>query len=75
MKLKEFLKKWCEPNTDDESVIYQFNEDLYKLEFQMESEQEYNEGEYENFGEKAKQQMEETLEAEEEFLNQGDENV
>ncbi|MEK6879143.1 MAG: hypothetical protein AABY22_06015 [Nanoarchaeota archaeon] len=31
MKLKEFLKKWCEPNTTDESVIQQFNDDLKKL--------------------------------------------
>ena len=32
MKLKEFLKKWCMPDTTDERVIWQFNEDLDNLE-------------------------------------------
>ena len=32
MKLKEFLKKWCAPNTEDESVFYTFYEDLENLE-------------------------------------------
>lgn len=99
MKLKEFLKKWCEP---DESALPQFYKDLENLdiqeeiilerewecqkhksdlpcdECQRESEQEYNEGlaEHEE-SEKAKQEMEENLEyeREQEFLNQGDENV
>ena len=31
MKLKEFLKKWCMPDTTDESAKAQFNEDLEKL--------------------------------------------
>ena len=70
------------PDTADESVIYQFNKDLDKLESEEkileESEQEYNEGlaEHEE-SEKAKQQMEEQEEEEreQEFLNQGDENV
>lgn len=32
MKLKEFLKKWCMPDTRDESVIWHFNKDLEELE-------------------------------------------
>lgn len=32
MKLKEFLEKWCMPDTRDESVIWLFKEDLKNLE-------------------------------------------
>lgn len=32
MKIKEFLEKWCMPDTTDESVAWQFKTDLENLE-------------------------------------------